>query len=159
MVSEVIMYQSMFVLGILMFGFFAITFSDYQDFADETTLASNLEQVANEIGQEITKLIQRGRAQQSGVSNFTITLDIVLDSQFSGTSYTLQFASDPSGTTNITASTSGKVYANYSLGFVNGTADGQIDFQGVLSSSSGSPKITYTWDSELVTGKEAIIFS
>lgn len=158
MVSEVIMYQSMFVLGILMFGFFAITFSDYQDFADETTLASNLEQVANEIGQEITKLIQRGRAQQSGVSTFTITLDIVLDSQFSGTSYTLQFASDPSGT-NITASTSGKVYADYSLGFVNGIADGQIDFQGILSSSSGSPKITYTWDSELVTGKEAIIFS
>lgn len=157
MVSEVIMYQSMFVLGILMFGFFAITFSDYQDFADETTLASNLEQVANEIGQEITKLIQRGRAQQSGVSTFTITLDIVLDSQFSGTSYTLQFASDKSA--KITASTSGKIYANYSLGFVNGTADGQIDFQGVLSSSSGSPKITYTWDSRLATGKEVIIFS
>lgn len=155
----------MFVLGILMFGFFAITFSDYQDFADETTLASNLEQVANEIGQEITKLIQRGRAQQSGVSTFTITLDIVLDSQFSGTSYTLQFASDPSGTTNITASTSGKVYANYSLGFVNGTADGQIEFQGVLSSSSGSPKITYIWDSALfndgdsATAPEKIIFS
>ena len=163
MVSEVIMYQSLFVLGILMFGFMSVTFSNYEDFAEETTLASNLEHVAKEVGSQMIDLIKRGRQLQLTSSSFSITLDLILESQYSYNAYSIDFDVSPQNISRITVSAKNKIYANYTIGFVNGTEDGQIHFSGTILSGNANPKLTYNWDSNFLSNPafpaEEIIFS
>ncbi len=158
MVSEVIMYQSMFILGILMFGFFAVTFADYGDLADETTLLSNLQQVVDEIGGEIVDLVSRGRSLMTGSAgdSLRVTIDLQLESSFSDTAYSISVGNHSNGFAYVYAMANKKIIANYTLGIIEGTGIGEINFSGNIISDSGNSQIIYTWNA--LTNIEQIIF-
>lgn len=159
MVSEVVMYQSMFILGILMFGFLSVTFTDYSDIADETTLQSNLQQVTDEIGTEIVNLINRGRGMQSNLADdtFTITLDLQLSAEFSETPYEISTGVYTNGIAYVYAIANNKNYSNFTLGVLDGTGSGEVNFSGSIYSSSANSQITYFWDFNTLS--EQIILS
>ena len=162
MASEVTMYQAVFVIGIFVFGFFSITFGNYYDITEDTVLEGNLSVVIQDIGDKIQSLVSQARDRQTTPGNSMASIRLNIESQYGTQSYSISFYADP--TTNEVilfgkASGSDLMYGNYTLGYLNGTADGEINCYGTLFSSDGNPMIIYEWDSSLLNGKEQLYFN
>ncbi len=151
MASEAVMYQAVFVIGIFVFGFFSITFNNYYDITEDTVLEGNLSVVIQDIGEKIQDLVSQARDRQTTPGNSTVSIRLNLESQYGTKSYSISFYADSSNEVFLYGQTpdSDLFYGNYSLGYILGTDDGNIDCYGTLFSSDGNPMITYKWDSSL----------
>ncbi|MCY3411692.1 MAG: hypothetical protein INQ03_08685 [Candidatus Heimdallarchaeota archaeon] len=162
MPSEEIMYISTFAIGILMFGFFSVSFNDFTTLAESTNLDSNLQQVIDEIGEKLIQMINQGQALQSnsvGTTNdIIISMKLQLESEFSNTPYTIVIGVDANDVAYLYAQADNNEYGNYTLGFVHdATGLNGINFSGTLISSSASTGISYSWSES--TGVETITLS
>ena len=153
MVNEVIMYQSMFLLGIVAFGFFSFTFDTYTETAEDLSFESNLEVLTQDVGQIMIDLISQGRSMKDSSSTLEITVSIFTLSQFSGKIYTIRIDtinSDPNGRVILVSSESSSSNTNdistFDTGIVNGSS--QIEFYSPvkLLSTSSNQAIQYMWD-------------
>ncbi len=148
MASEVVMYQLLFVLGIFMFGFFTVSFNNFENYAETVTLDGNLNQVVEKVGSQILTMINNAKAKEDQYSNIEINMAINLDSQYANIEYKLYFDIDTTTQfLQLVAAADGIIYANYSLGIYNGTEIGKINASGVLLSSDASPIIHFEWNS------------
>lgn len=162
MASEVTMYQAVLVIGIFVFGFFSLTFNNYYDLTEDTVLEGNLSVVIQDIGDKIQNLVTQARDRQTTPGTSTVSIRLNLESQYGTKSYSISFYADPiSNEVILFGQTPGSdlMFGNYSLGYIQGTDDGQINCYGTLFSSDGNPMIIYEWDSSLLTGKEQLYFN
>ncbi|MHA2032678.1 MAG: hypothetical protein ACW99A_05470 [Candidatus Kariarchaeaceae archaeon] len=149
MVNEVLMYQSMFLLGIIAFGFFSFTFDTYSERASELSFESNIEVTTQQVGQVMMDLISQGRSMIDSSSSFEVSISIFTLAEYSDRIYEIRIdkndvdevtivSSDLSGGKSVDAST-------FNTGIVNNT---QIVFSSTtkLQSSSSNQAISYSWD-------------
>lgn len=153
MVNEVIMYQSMFLLGIVAFGFFSFTFDTYTETAENLSFESNLEVLTQDIGQIMIDLISQGRSMKDVSSTLEITVSIFTLSQFSSKIYTIRIDtidSNPNSRVILVSSDSSSSksvdISTFDTGIVNGSS--QIEFYSSvkLLSTSKNQAIQYSWD-------------
>lgn len=166
MASEVTMYQAVLVIGIFVFGFFSLTFNNYYDLTEDTVLEGNLSVVIQDIGDKIQNLVNMARDRQTTPGNSTVSIRLNLESQYGTKSYSISFYAGSSGEVILFGQTPGSdlMFGNYSLGYLNGTNDGQINCFGTLFSSDGNPMIVYKWNSDffndgLPTAPEELYFN
>ena len=133
MVNEVIMYQSMFLLGIVAFGFFSFTFDSYTETAENLSFESNLEVLTQDVGQIMIDLISQGRSMIESSSSLEITVSIFTLSQFSGKIYEIRIDtidSSPNGRVILVSSDSSSSksvdVSTFDTGIINGSS--QIEF-------------------------------
>ena len=149
MVNEILMYQSMFLLGIVAFGFFSFTFDTYTQTAENLSFESNVEVLTQEIGQVMIDLIGQGRSMIDSSSSFEISISIFTLSQFSGKIYDVRIDTNADGEVFLVSSdlssSSSKDISTFATGIVN---DSQILFDSSVKPVSTSPNqaIQYSWD-------------
>ncbi|MHA2251876.1 MAG: hypothetical protein ACXAD7_16045 [Candidatus Kariarchaeaceae archaeon] len=155
MADEVIMYQSMFLLGVLMFGFFAVSFDNYEERANDVLQETSFEQINENIGRLIINLIDTGQGMKELANrrignSFNLTIPLSMESVVAEKNYQLWFGVINTngidiGVLNITTSSSNSPISSYNLGFENSTS---LVFDGstALYSNSASPEIYYSWD-------------
>lgn len=160
MVNEVLMYQSMFLLGIIAFGFFSFTFDTYTETAEDLSFESNVEVLTQEIGQVMMQLIAEGRSMKDVSSSFEISISIFTLSQFSGNIYDIRLDTiDGTNSGEVIlissdfSSSSSADISTFKTGIVNGTGSGQINFESTvrLVSSFSNQAIQYSWDEATTT--------
>ncbi len=158
MVNEVIMYQSMFLLGIVAFGFFSFTFDTYTETAEDLSFESNLEVLTQDIGQIMIDLINQGRSMKDSSSTLEISISIFTLSQFSSKIYTIRIDtldSNPNGrvilVSSDASSSKSSDISTFDTGMINGSS--QIEFYDSvdLLSTSSNQAIKYSWDGLLET--------
>ncbi|MHA2092623.1 MAG: hypothetical protein ACW98K_17395 [Candidatus Kariarchaeaceae archaeon] len=160
MANEVVMYQSMFLLGIIMFGFFATSFDNYSERADDIVLEESLKRINDEVSKRIVDLITVGQSMKDKSDSFSLSLPLILDSVIVQEHYLLYFdTSIISGANiahlNINVSSSDDLISSYSLGYENTSSLVFVE-SSYLISSAPQPKIHYTWD--IISGLEIIEF-
>lgn len=141
------MYQSMFVLGVLMFGFFAASFNNYSDFAESITLDNNLDRVLEEINSKIIDLLDHTRELKGQTSTITINVKLALDSEYAGEAYIIQTAVNGANI-SLEAVVKNSVISELPIGVESGSdfAFRQVTFTGSMASSSDDTGMIYTWD-------------
>ncbi|MHA2403308.1 MAG: hypothetical protein ACXADH_09995 [Candidatus Kariarchaeaceae archaeon] len=150
MANEVVMYQSMFLLGIIMFGFFATSFDNYSERADDIVLEESLKRINVEVSKRVIDLITAGQTMKDKSDSFSLSLPLILDSVVVQEHYLLYFDSSiVNGVNiahlNINVSSSAELISSYSLGYEN-TSSLVFDGGSYLISSAPQPTIHYTWD-------------
>ncbi len=149
MVNEVVMYQSMFLLGIIAFGFFSYTFDANTDLAEDLAFESNLEILTEDIGQIVLDLVSQGKSMMEVSSSFAISISLFTQPDFSGKVYTIKFdVNDVNETVIISYDNSQNVpeeIATFNTGIVNGSTvwfDTSLEF----FSSAPNQSIGFIWD-------------
>ena len=158
MVNEVVMYQSMFVLGIIMFAFFTTSFSNYTDFAESVTIENNLQRVLQEVNQELMSMIDKAASYKNQNGFFQLTVSLSLDSSYATDGYTIQPIVDTDQSVYLAASVQGDIVAKLPINLINGTnlVANEFVFSGSLHSSSIHTQITYSYNSLL---SQSVTFS
>ncbi|OLS25429.1 MAG: hypothetical protein HeimC2_18850 [Candidatus Heimdallarchaeota archaeon LC_2] len=150
MVNEVVMYQSMFLLGIIAFGFFSFTFDANTTKAEDLAFESNLEILTQDIGQIVLDLVSQGKSMMTVSSSFEISVTLFTQARFSGKDYTLKFdkLSDTNEIIIVSSDASSRVHtevASFNTGIVNGSS---VSFDSSLQFVSAFPNqsIAFIWD-------------
>ncbi len=146
------MYQSMFLLGILMFGFFAVTFNNYTERTDDILFENGTEIITNELGIIIIDLVNSGQQMIDYSDNFTVSISLDLEPDFARKNYIFYFgvSSSNEALLNSSSSIGEDVLSFYKLGFSNSS---NLIFIGnsILYSTSSNPSIIYKWDGLIQT--------
>lgn len=155
MVNEVVMYQSMFVLGVLMFGFFAATFSDYSDYAESITLDNNLDRVLEEINSKILDILDKASKLRGTTGTVTLELKLALDAEYANEAYIIRPLIIGTNV-SLQAIVKNDIISELPLLSEDGTDFNlrMIQFSGSSISSRDHTGIIYTWDSS--TGLETL---
>lgn len=148
MVNEIVMYQSIFVLGILMFGFFSFTFNNYTDFAEDITIDNNLDRILQELGNIVLDITSTSQISFDGSNSVDISVEISIKSEFGSSAYFIDFEENIDGTADMVAYVDNIEESRFNLGldYRNSPIDTGITFSGRLASSSISPSINYQYD-------------
>jgi len=146
MVNEVIMYQSMFLLGIIAFGFFALSFNNFESNAENLTEENNLEQIVLDIGLLILDLIDSGRQHIDVSSSFLISAFVLIDGEFSTADYILDFDVNSDNEGLLNGYVGGDFVTSFELGFINSTSEIVFNSSVRLFANRALQTVNYEWD-------------
>lgn len=144
MVNEVIMYQSMFLLGVIAFGVFAYSFNTYTDQAEQLTYESNIDLTNQKVGDLLLQIIGKGQEMELYSANFELSIYVYLDSSFANKAYYLQLSVDPSQQVLLESYTDNALVSSFNTGQFNG-ASLTFDTSQILVSSQPGQYIYYTF--------------
>lgn len=141
--------MSVVLIGIVTFGFFSATLSNFSENAEELTLETNLSDIVAEVGNKIIEMVSRAeKLKGTGFSGDSFALNIVFEvpESFSGLRYGIQVSIGSNNMVSLQGfevGASSNILVTYELGIVNT----DIAFSGrILSDTGGLPQVTYTYE-------------
>ncbi len=148
MVNETLMYQSLLLLGMIAFGAFSVTFTNFDNRAQSQVMQSNLTKTLNDVGRTINQLVAQGEKLKGDSLNggsIVLTVYLELAKEFGKNQYVLNSTVDSTDGSAVLVGTqagSTQIVSSYDLGFSAST----IQLNGFLYSSANAPYVKYVWN-------------
>ncbi|MCH8907814.1 MAG: hypothetical protein IH840_12055 [Candidatus Heimdallarchaeota archaeon] len=148
MVNEVVMYNSMFLLGMILFGSFAVTFDNYSEDAEDVALESNIEITVQRIGILMLQMLDKAQEMSVLSSSFSINVPVQLEATVAGHAYNLRMGEGENNQIILEGFSSNVEIGAFDLGLVNDTVTNNMFFDGrsKLFSQVGNQLISISWD-------------
>lgn len=147
MVNEVVMYNSMFLLGMILFGSFAVTFDNYSEDAEDVALESNIEITVQRIGILMLQMLDKAQEMSVLSSSFLIKVPVQLEATVAGHAYNLRMGEGENNQIILEGISSNVEIGAFDLGLVNDTTNNMFfDGRSKLFSQVGNQLISISWD-------------
>ena len=142
------MYNSMFLLGMILFGSFAVTFDNYSEDAEDVALESNIEITVQRIGILMLQMLDKAQEMSVLSSSFSINVPVQLEATVAGHAYNLRMGEGENNQIILEGFSSNVEIGAFDLGLVNDTVTNNMFFDGrsKLFSQVGNQLISISWD-------------